>query len=313
VFALCLFWYASEWDQGVAGITGLALMSYQCVKTDDPGKLGWPYFRVVVAACFCAYFTMAYIYPWLEGFVMLAAFLLVVLVPLGLLIGTPRYGSSAGTFAIYFVAAATTANVYTPDPFGFVNFCFGLVFGMFVCLMAARLIPVTSRASRRHAYRHTVGRLLPAAASGGRPERHIAREIVDLLSPLLPRLNLGFRSDEMFLRGMLASASSAHELGRLRRASADPAMPEAGQVALDQGLARLAALFARLPTLRGDRKAALGEGQAVIGEMWGALEQLTLPAGSPEARVVLEAASSLRFLADRFQLDQGFLQLTLTD
>ncbi len=72
---LCLFWYATEWDQGVAGVTGLDMMSYKTVSADDPGRLGWPYFRAVTAACVCAYLAMVFIYPWLEGFEMLAAFL----------------------------------------------------------------------------------------------------------------------------------------------------------------------------------------------------------------------------------------------
>ncbi|MCJ8144971.1 FUSC family protein [Ancylobacter sp. A5.8] len=313
VLIFCLFWYATEWDQGIAGITGLALMSYQCVNTDDPGKIGWPYFRAVIAACFCAYFVMAYVYPWLEGFGMLATFLLLVLVPLGLLIGTPRFGASAGTFTIYFVAAAATANVYDPDPLDFANFCTGLVFGMFVCLMVARLIPVTATATRRHAYQRAIGVLLPEAATGHRPARHIGRDIVDLLASVLSRLKLTVNGDEIFLRGMLASASSALELGRLRQAAADPAMPEAARAELDQGISRLARVLAGLPAVRQGREAQLQEGRETIRQMWLGLERLAPAPGSPAARAVLGAASSLRFLADRFELDQAFLQLALTD
>ncbi|MFT0858815.1 FUSC family protein [Ancylobacter sp. G4_0304] len=313
VLVLCAFWYATEWDQGIAGITGLALMSYQCVNTDDPGKLGWPYFRAVVAACFCAYAVMAYVYPWLEGFAMLAAFLFAVLVPLGLLISSPRYGKSAGTFTIYFVAAAATANVYDPDPLDFANFCSGLVFGMFVCLMAARFIPVTSAVSRRYVFRRTIAELLPEAATGTMRPRRVARAIIGLLSAVLPRLKLGAGTDDIFLRGMLASASSALELGLLRRAATDPDMPEAGREAIKAGLSRLAAFFAKLPTMGAGREAAFDEAEAEISRMSAALERLAPVAGSPPARCVLRAASSLRFLSDRLHLDQGFLKLALTD
>ncbi len=88
LLVFCAIWYATQWDQGLAGITGLALMNYQCVNNDDPAKLGWPYLRAVAAACLAAYATMGFIYPWLEGFEALALFLLAVLVPAGLLIGT---------------------------------------------------------------------------------------------------------------------------------------------------------------------------------------------------------------------------------
>ncbi|MBS7544038.1 FUSC family protein [Ancylobacter oerskovii] len=307
VLALCVFWYATEWDQGIAGITGLALMSYQCVNTDDPEKLGWPYFRAVIAACFCAYAVKAFVYPWLEGFGMLATFLLLVLVPLGILIGTPRFAKTAGTFTIFFVACATTGNVYDPDPLTFANFCFGLVVGMFVCLMAARLLPVTSQASRRLAYRRTMHQLLPEAAAGPRPARRVAREIVDLIVALLPHLSSVRQEDDVFLRGMLCSASSALELGRLHQAVANPALPPAGRAALAAGLSRFAAIFTALPERAEPRREALELGRAAIGEMWTALERLDPPAGSPAARAVLHAASGLRFLLDRFELDHAFL------
>ncbi|MDF2619817.1 MAG: Fusaric acid resistance protein conserved region [Xanthobacteraceae bacterium] len=313
VLVFCLFWYATEWDQGIAGITGLALMSYQCVNTDNPEKLGWPYFRAVIAACICAYVVMTLVYPWLEGFGMLAAFLLAILVPLGLLIKTPRYGRSAGTFTIYFVAAAAPANVYAPAPLDFVNFCSGLIFGMFVCLMAARLVPVTSLASRREAGRLVIGELLPKAAAGIGQPRQIAREIIGLSSSLLPRLNPRSSDNQIFVSGVLASASIALELGNLRRAAADPAMPEAARETLELGVSRLSNLFSRLPTMGAGSGAVRDEAGAEIARMWAALEQFSTVHGSPLGRSLLRAASSVLFLADRLQLDHDFLQLALTD
>ena len=313
VLVFCLFWYASEWDQGMAGITGLALMSYQCVRTDDPGEIGWPYFRAVIAACICAYLVMAYVYPWLEGFGMLAAFLLAVLVPLGLLIGTPRLGASAGTFTIYFVAAAATGNVYDPDPLDFANFCAGLIFGMFVCLMVARLLPVTAQASRRQAHRRAIGVLLPEAAGGCRPAAHIGRDIVDLLAGVLPRLKLNREDDEVFLRGMLACASLALELGRLRQAATDPALPVANRAGLEAGGAHLAARLARLPEGRGGREAQCAELRDTIRKMWAELEPLAAAGGTPTARAGLRAALSLRFLSQGLELDHAFLQFALRD
>ncbi|MGH2342133.1 FUSC family protein [Segnochrobactraceae bacterium EtOH-i3] len=313
VLVLCLFWQATEWTQGMAGITGLALMSYQCVNTNDPGKLGWPYFRAVVAACVCSYLVMIFVYPRLEGFEMLAAFLLVVLVPLGLLIGTPRYAKTAGTFTVYFLASSSTANVFAPDSLTFINFCVGLVFGMAVCLVVARLIPVTSHPSRRAAHRRTVHQLLPEAATGHRPERRIARDVLDLIAALLPRLSLVHTDEDTFLRGMLACSSSALELGRLRHLAVNPVLPEAGRAALGAGLARLAGLLATLPPPGPARDAALADGRETVQDMWAALSVLTAAPGSAEARTVLDAAASLRFLSDRFELDQAFLDQSFGD
>lgn len=307
LLAFCLFWYASGWDQGMAGITGFALMSYQCVNNDDPGKLGWPYFRASLLACLAAYLVMAFVYPMLEGFEMLAAFYLLVLIPLGVLIGTPRYASSIGTFTIYFLASATTANVYQPAPLDFANFCFGLILGMFVCLIAVRLMPVTSRASRRRAYRRTVNELLPEAAVGQRSERDIAREVIDLLATLLPRLTLGHGQDEIFLRGMLASASSAMELGRLRHMGTGGDLPEPARIAIREGLARFAAIFADLPDQASERETSLLDARNTISGMQAVLEDIDFSSGSATGRAVVDAASSLKFLSDRFELDRTFL------
>lgn len=309
----CAFWYATEWDQGIAGITGLALMNYQCVNTDDPTKLGWPYLLAVIAACLCAYVTIAFIYPWLEGFEMLAAFLFIVLVPAGLFIGTPRYARSAGTFTIFFVAAAATGNVFAPDPLTFANFCFGLIFGMLVCLMVARLVPATAKGPRREAVRHTLRVLLPTAARGERAPSQVARQIIGLLGTLLPQLSLARAEHDQLLRGMLACASGARELGRLRQAGNDPALPEPARRAIGDGLQRFAALFAAFPLPARARAATSHAAQEALEMMWSALEATDFKSDSPAAHIVMEAATSLRFLEDRFVRDHAFLDLAFVD
>lgn len=314
----CAFWHATQWDQGIAGITGLALMNYQCVNTDDPARLGWPYLRAVVAACFCAYFTIAFIYPWLEGFQTLAAFLFLVLLPAGLLIGTPGYARSAGTFTIFYAAAAATGNVFTPDPLTFANFCFGLVFGMFVCLMVARLVPATARGPRRRAVRHTLCVLLPQAANGERAPSQVAREITHLLGALLPQLSLARAGHDRLLRGLLACASSARELGRLRQVATDPSLPEPARRAIEGGLQRLAALFAAWPSSAPSEAAPSGTvppdaARDALAGMWMALEADDCRPGSRAAGLVVEAATCLRFLEDRLMRDHAFRDFASLD
>lgn len=304
----CVIWYATEWDQGLAGITGLALMNYQCVNTDDPARLGWPYLRAVVAACFGAYATMAFIYPWLEGFQALALFLLVVLVPAGLLIGTPRYARAAGTFTIFYVAAAATGNVFAPDPLAFANFCFALAFGMFVCLMVARLVPTTAEASRRHVVHRTLGELLPDVARGDRAASPAAREILISLDALLPRLTLTRPAQDTLVRGLLACAASAAELGRLRRAGNDPALPEPARRAIEDGLQRLATFFAAWTSPEPP-----GAARDALAGVWSTLEASDCRPGSRAACLVVEAATNLRFLEDRLTRDHAFLDLAYLD
>lgn len=313
VMVLCIFWYATEWDQGIAGITGLAVMGYQYVNTDDPGKLGWPYLRAVIAACFCAYFTMAFVYPWLEGFEMLAAFLFLALLPAGLLIGSPRYAKSAGTFTIFYLAAAATGNVFTPDPLSLANFCSALVFGMFICLMVARLMPTTAEVPRRRALRYTLNVLLPEAARGARPASRAGREIVDLLGALLPGLSLARPEHDILLRGMLACATGARELDRLRQAADDPATPEPARKALDEGLRHFAALLVALPGADSSREATSRAARDTLARMWAAISMSDAPPGSQAAVAVVNAAASLRFLDDRLVRDHAFLNLAFID
>lgn len=295
LLVFCVIWYATQWDQGLAGITGLALMNYQCVNNDDPAKLGWPYLRAVAAACLAAYATMGFIYPWLEGFEALALFLLAVLVPAGLLIGTPRYARAAGTFTIFYVAAAATGNVFTPDPLALANFCFALAFGMFVCLMVARLVPVTAKGARHRVAARTRGVLLPEVARGLRPAAPASREMLESLGALLPQMSLARPAHDMLARGLLASAASAWELGRLRRIADSPALPERLRGTMRDGLAIFAAAPGGPPLAAEEALARIRSGLA--GE--------TRPEG-PASPLLVEAAASLRFLEDRLSRDHAF-------
>lgn len=306
LMVFCAIWYATEWDQGIAGITGLALMNYQCVNTDDPSRLGWPYLRAVVAACFCAYATMVFVYPWLEGFQALALFLLIVLVPAGLLIGTPRYARAAGTFTIFYVAAAATGNVFTPDPMTFANFCFGLVFGMFVCLMVARLVPATAEAARGRVVRHTLDVLLPAVARGECQAPQAAREILDSLGALLPQLSPAKPAHDTLVRGLLACASSARELGRLSDAARSPALPAPLRGAIGDGLGVLATSLSSPATLPSPDDGA-------FAGMRSALAAAEPRPGTPAAALVVEAAASLRFLEDRVTRDHALRDLAIRE
>lgn len=295
LLVFCAIWYATQWDQGLAGITGLALMNYQCVNTDDPEKLGWPYLRAVAAACLAAYATMGFIYPWLEGFEALALFLLAVLVPAGLLIGTPRHARAAGTFTIFYVAAAATGNVFTPDPLAFANFCFALAFGMFVCLMVVRLVPVTAEGARRRVAARTRAALLPDVARGLRPAAPASREILDSLGALLPQMSLARPGHDMLARGLLASAASAWELGRLRRIADSPGLPERLCGSMRDGLAIFAAAPGASPLAAEEALARIRS--ALAGE--------ARPEG-PASPLLVEAAASLCFLEDRLSRDHAF-------
>lgn len=307
-----LFWAASEWTAGFSAVTGLAVMLFLSVNQEDPGRAGWPYFWAVTAALVAAFLTMIFVLPRLEDFGALVAFLAVVLLPAGLLIGTPRWSVPGAGFAAFFVAYVCIGNRFVPDIADFVNGGFGLVVGMAACLFAVALLPINTIGLRLRVFASAL-RALPTAARGEGPERAVGADILASLAALLPRLDLGKDGDEALLRGLLGTASSSLELARLRRETANAAMPYTARAAITACLDRLAELYLLLADRRSDAAALVGEAEASLAATRRCLDELQLEAGSAAARSVIRAAASLRFLADRFDLDQAFYLRSFAD
>lgn len=300
-----IFWAATEWTAGFSAITGLAVMVFLSVNQEQPGRIGWPYAAAVAAALVAAFLTMIFVLPRLEDFGALAAFLLVVLLPAGLVIGTPRWAVPGAGFAAFFAAYACSGNVFVPDIAGFVNGGFGLVAGMVACLVVAAVLPVDTVALRRRQFAAALG-AVPAAIRGERPERAVGADILEGLAALLPRLDLDRDSDEALLRGLLGTASASLELARLRREAGNTEMPEAAHRAITGCLACLAELYPRLADTRRAPAPLLAEAEAALSSARRVLDALPLAPGSAAARSVIRAAASLRFVADRFELDRPF-------
>jgi uncharacterized membrane protein YccC len=306
-----VFWAASEWTAGFSAVTGLAIMLFVSVNQEEPGRIGWPYFWAVTGSLVAAFLTMVFVLPRLEDFGALALFLVAVLFPAGLFIGTPRWAMPGAGFCAFFVAYACTGNRFVPDIAGFVNGGFGLAVGMVACLAVAALLPIDTAGLRFRAFASAL-RALPAAARGERPERAVGADILASLATLLPRLNLDKDGDEVLLRGLLGAASSSLELARLRREADNPAMPEVARAAVTGCLDRLATIYPRLADRGRDTDGLVSEAEGALAGARGDLDRLTLETGSSAARSVVRAAASLRFLADRFVLDRAFYRRTFS-
>lgn len=129
-----------------------------------------------------------------------------------------------------------------------------------------------------------------------------------MLAALLPRLALDRQRDEDFLRGSLGAASSAVELGRLVAAVADPATPREVSGLLARVLEDFAAALERVARGAGDRGTPVAQAEAVLATAHAGLAGLTLVPGSAQARAVLRAGASLRFIADRFGIDRPYFE-----
>lgn len=303
---MCGFWAATEWTSGFNAASGLAVLLFFAVNQDRPGALGLSFLICAALGMAAAYLAMVFVLPRIEGFEALALFLMVALFPAGLMAGTPPLALAGIAFGGYFVAEIGTGNVFVPDEAGFFNAVLSTLFGMGLALVLLNLFPVTSRASRRQLWDETLGVRLPQAARGERHERAILREIVGAMADLLPRLALDRPGEDEFLRGTLAAASTALELGRLRRLLAAPELAEGTRTLVAGFLDRFAARLEALPVAGRALPARVDAAAAEARATQAGLTGLALPPGSPAAGLNLRAGASLRFIVDRFDIDRAF-------
>lgn len=307
VILVCAFWAATEWTQGLSAATGFALILFFAVNQDRPGKSAVPVLLASIAAIAIAYAAMIFVLPRLEGYEALAVFLVIALIPGGLMAGTPQYAWAGIILAGFIGDEIGTGNVFRPDELTFLNANLAMIGAMAVGLVYLALFPVTSQANRDRIWTAVMGRLLPEAARGVRHERKILGDIVDRLAPLLPRLSLDLQREEDFLRGTLGAASMSLELGRLNRVRANPDLPPDVLAIITPFLTRFAAAIEHLPRAGRNVAAEVDAAEAIVHEARAGLAGLSLQPGTPGAALTLRAGASLRFISDRFDIDRAFL------
>ena len=305
--ATCVFWAATEWTDGFTAASGLAIILFFAVNQDRPGRLGFTFLLWSAIGIAAAYAAMVFVLPRIEGFEALGLFLLVALLPAGLMAGTPQYAWHGIAFGGFLASQLGTGNVFQPDEMAFFNSAISLLLGMAACLALLNLFPVTSLATRPRVWAITLGRLLPEAARGQRHERAVLGDIVAMLAELLPRLSLDRKGEEDFLRGMLGAASTSLELGRLNRVRRDPGLPDAAAAIIATFLDRFAGVLESLPDAGRSLVARVTEAEGLARTACAALAALPLQPGSPGAALCVRAGASLRFISDRFDIDRAFL------
>jgi hypothetical protein len=132
------------------------------------------------------------------------------------------------------------------------------------------------------------------------------------LAALLPRLAMDSRRDEDFFRGTLSMASAAIELGRIAELRSDAALPRNAADAIGHFLERFAVALERLAASRANRRECLEKAEAIVTEIRTKLSAET-PESSAATRSVLRVAASLRFIADRFDIDRAYLERTFAE
>ncbi|WP_082519991.1 FUSC family protein [Rhizobium sp. Root1220] len=304
---LSIMWMASGWNEGFTAVSGGAIMLFFAVNQDNPQAAARTYLVWTGCGILLSYLAMIFVLPRIEGFGTLAIVLLLLLLPAGLMIGTPNRSLAGIAFGGFAISYLSTGNVFTPDEIGFVSSAIAILLGMVVCLAVIVALPVTSKARREQSWRRTIGGVLPAVARGMLLPRRGADEIGNMLAALLPRLALDRQSEEEFLRGMLGAASSTAELGRLVDLKSQTDMPRDVARAIESFLSRFATALERFATERNaDRQVRFAEAEALVTEMLAWISARPLSPG-PSVRSLLCTGASLRFLADRFDIDRAYL------
>lgn len=304
---LSILWLATGWNEGFTAVSGGATMLFFGVNQDNPQAAARSYLVWSTVGTLLGYVVMALVLPLLQGFAELAIVLVLVLLPAGLMAGTPRFAWAGIALGGFTIAQIGTANRFQPNELAYANGTVALVVGMVICLAVIAVLPVTSQPQRERCWRVTLGAVLPAVARGELPPREGAVRIRTLLAALLPRLALDRQRDEDFFRGTLGAASLAGELGRLGEVAADPAFPAPIAQTLQRFLGRFAIALERLAASGADRQACVAQAERIVSEMTADLAAHELKPGMP-ARAVLQAGAALRFIADRFTLDRAYLE-----
>jgi uncharacterized membrane protein YccC len=301
------FWMATGWSEGFTAVSGGAIMLFFGVNQDNPLAGARAYLVWSTVGTLVAYVAIVFVLPFLQDFGALAIVLLLLLLPAGLMAGTPSHTWAGIALGGWTVAQIGFGNVFKPDELALVNSAVALVLGMLGCLAVIAAMPVTSRARRGQSWRRAVGTILPAVARGNVVAHQGGREITATLATLLPRLALDRQHDEEFFRGTLSMASVAVELGRLRALMSDLDMPADEAHAVWRFLKRFADALESIGGSRANDRACLAEAEAAVAELRADLSAQT-PQRGPAARSVLSAAASLRFIADRFTIDHAYLE-----
>jgi uncharacterized membrane protein YccC len=298
---------ATGWNEGFIAVSGGAIMLFFAVNQDNPQAGGRTYLVWSSVGILVAYLTIVFVLPYLQGFEALSVVLLLVLLPAGLMAGTPSQTWAGIALGAWTVAEIGFGNVFKPNALAFVNSAVALILGMTGSLVVIAAMPVTSQARRGQSWQRAIGTILPAVARGGIAPRRAANEIVAMLAALLPRLALDQQREEDFFRGTLSVASSAIEIGRLRELKSDPDMPRDAADAIANFLERYAEALQNLAASHADHRARVVEAEAIVAELRADLSARALAPGAA-ARSILRAAASLRFIADRFTIDRAYLE-----
>lgn len=307
------FWIASAWTAGPMAMLGLVITTVLFVTAENPGEMALHYVLAVTAAMIVGFFCMAFIVPQLGDFFTLAALLGTVLIPSGIVMSTSQYSFVATAFSAFFASQVGLSNVPSFDIGPYIDSSIGLLVGLCAGVLAVCLVPPPDPQKRREREWKEVVAALPSAARGDRPEIGARLPILLALLKLMPHLDLTRAADDEILGGTFGAASMSLELVRLKSRIDDPAFPTDAKGAVATCLDRLAQHFERLVQAQGsvDRAKIVDEASTAVASARTNLATFPTAMGTANMTQLAHALASLRFIADRLDLDRMFLTRTI--
>jgi uncharacterized membrane protein YccC len=311
------YWIASAWTAGVPAITGLAIVMAVFVTANNQGRMAANFMIGAFLAMIVALFVKAFVVPQLGDFVPFAAMLGLVLIPAGIVMSNPTWGFVATAFSAFFATQVGLTNVPSFDTATYIDSSIGMLLGLAAGVLAIDLVlPYDPARMRRREWQEVVA-ALPAAARGERPEIAARRPILLALLKLMPRLDFTQPADDEVMNGSFGAASMSLELVRLHDRAARPTFPVEACGVVAACLDALALAFERLVPAAAakDRARIVDEAVAAVAAARAALDGPPVVNGRVVGATgpieVTHALASLRFIADRLDIDRAFLTQTI--
>lgn len=230
----CAFWIGAGWSDGASAPMMAAVLCSFFAAQDNPAPMIAAFTRMMIFAVIIAGLYLFWVFPAIDGYVMLIASLAPFVVVAGAFIALPQTMLYGLALVVNASASMGLQEAYTADLQGFINGSIALVLGSYTALVVTRLVRTVGadfmvkrlvRAMQRDLADLAQGRLRIS-------REHLEGRMFDRISALIPRVRgqapeAGLR----VLRGALADFRLGYNLLTMRRLRKELSPPARNQLA----------------------------------------------------------------------------------
>ncbi|KIH85260.1 FUSC family protein [Pseudomonas batumici] len=140
------YWVATAWPSGVTMTLVSAATVGLAAATPNPKRMAFQMACGTLLGGVIGFVEMFFVFPWIDGFPLLALMLAPVIVFGAFLASRPRYVGVGLGLLIFFSIGSVPDNLTVYNPYTFINDYIGMLIGMLVCAAAGAIIlPPNSR------------------------------------------------------------------------------------------------------------------------------------------------------------------------